>query len=99
MRIKDIIAHLFDVHVMQKENWTLAQLVEWVERWEPAESASDGTAAGDELVREALLAEELRTEVAEWQSTRDAFLAKHESKGRRRPIAIRDGRHQNASVL
>ena len=27
MRIKDIIAHLFDYHVMARENWTLEQLV------------------------------------------------------------------------
>ena len=48
MRIKDIIAHLFDDHVMRKRNWiefqvlrnrnwTLKQLVEWVETVEPEE--------------------------------------------------------------
>jgi hypothetical protein len=30
MRIKDIIAHLFDFHVMKKKNWTLDQLAAWV---------------------------------------------------------------------
>jgi hypothetical protein len=35
MRIKDIIAHLFDFHVMKKKNWTLHQLAAWVETWEP----------------------------------------------------------------
>jgi hypothetical protein len=37
MRIKDTIAHLFDVHVMKKKNWTLTQLVAWVQTWEPPE--------------------------------------------------------------
>ncbi len=35
MRVKDIIAHLFDYHVMFKRNWTLEQLVAWVETVEP----------------------------------------------------------------
>ena len=56
-----------------------------------AESAPGGTAAEDELVKEALLAEKLRVELADWQFTRDAFLAKHESKRRRRALAISDG--------
>jgi hypothetical protein len=34
MRIKDIIAHLFDYHVMQERDWTLEQLVMWVKRVE-----------------------------------------------------------------
>lgn len=37
MRIKDIIAHLFDFHVMKKKNWTLERLAGWVETWEPKE--------------------------------------------------------------
>lgn len=36
MRVKDIIAHLFDYHVMFKRNWTLDRLVAWVETVEPA---------------------------------------------------------------
>jgi hypothetical protein len=35
MRVKDIIVHLFDYHVMEKRDWTLEQLVAWVETWEP----------------------------------------------------------------
>ncbi len=35
MRIKDVIAHLFDYHIMERRNWTLDQLVAWVEMWEP----------------------------------------------------------------
>jgi hypothetical protein len=38
MRIKDIIAHLFDHHVMRKNNWTLERLVAWVETVEPKPS-------------------------------------------------------------
>jgi hypothetical protein len=39
MRVKDIIAHLFDYHVMEKKNWTLDQLVDWVREVEPNEPA------------------------------------------------------------
>jgi len=39
MRIKDIIAHLFDHHVMLKRNWTLERVVAWVETVEPKSSA------------------------------------------------------------
>lgn len=39
MRIKDIIAHLFDYHVVRKKNWTLEQLVDWVRTVEPTEPA------------------------------------------------------------
>jgi len=40
MRIKDIIAHIFDRHVVQKKNWTLDELVAWVQTWEPKEISS-----------------------------------------------------------
>jgi hypothetical protein len=39
MRVKDIIAHLFDYHVMFKRDWTLERLVAWVETVEPKSSA------------------------------------------------------------
>ena len=39
MRVKDVIAHLFDHHVVNKKNWTLEQLVDWVRTVEPAEAA------------------------------------------------------------
>jgi hypothetical protein len=39
MRVKDIIAHLFDCHVVTKKNWTLDQLVDWVRTVEPSEPA------------------------------------------------------------
>jgi len=91
MRIKDVIAHLFDVHVMEKKNWSLADLVEWVQRWEPPEPPSETMAGVDETHENALLALqalELRAEEAEWQSTREAFEAKHEPKRRRGPRAL-----------
>jgi hypothetical protein len=34
MRIKDVITHLFDYHVMEQKDWTLVQLVAWVKRIE-----------------------------------------------------------------
>jgi hypothetical protein len=37
MRIKDVIAHLFDFHVMKKKNWTLEALAAWVQTCEPQE--------------------------------------------------------------
>ena len=40
MRIKDVIAHLFDHHIMERKNWTLDQLVAWVEMWEPKDDRS-----------------------------------------------------------
>jgi hypothetical protein len=40
MRIKDVIAHLFDYHVVERKTWTLDQLVAWVEMWEPQTSGA-----------------------------------------------------------
>jgi hypothetical protein len=91
MRIKDVLAHLFDVHVMEKKNWTLADLVVWVQRWEPAQRPCEITAGVDETRGGALSPSqtaEMRAEEAEWQSTREAFEAKHETKRRRGPSAI-----------
>ena len=55
MRIKDIIAHLFDHHVMKKRNWTLEMLVAWVETVEPEEVPSPAA-----TLRPYLMIEELR---------------------------------------
>lgn len=93
MRIKDVIAHLFDVHVMEKKNWTLAELVNWVQRWEPPESPCDTAVGIGEVLGNAppSQAAQLRAEEADWQSTREAFEAKHKSKRQRGPSAIGDG--------
>jgi hypothetical protein len=34
MRIKDVITHIFDYHVMAQKDWTLEQLVMWVKQVE-----------------------------------------------------------------
>jgi hypothetical protein len=34
MRVKDVITHIFDYHVMAQKDWTLEQLVAWVKRVE-----------------------------------------------------------------
>jgi hypothetical protein len=87
MRTKDVIAHLFDVHVMEKKNWSLEQLVEWVQRWEPREYTPETKVEIDEERRSRLSPSrtaELGVEEVEWQSTRKAFDAKHKSKRTRR---------------
>jgi hypothetical protein len=56
MRIKDIVAHLFDYHVIERRDWTLDRLVSWLQPLEPAEAHED-----------ALLDEgEASSEDAEW---------------------------------
>jgi len=84
MRIKDIIAHLFDYHIMDKKNWTLEQLVAWVETVEPKELRSE---FGPALVMQQpearwLEFQRMRQEKEEWQVVRDAFEARHAEKNR-----------------
>ncbi len=82
MRIKDIIAHLFDFHVMKKENWTLNQLVAWVRTWEPEEIPTmpiasafpPSKAISPELRIRQWLAEQ------EWRRVRQAFEAQHKAR-------------------
>ncbi|HXJ86762.1 MAG TPA: hypothetical protein VMS18_08105 [Candidatus Binatia bacterium] len=96
MRIKDIIAHLFDYHVMDKKNWTLEQLVAWVETIEPKEVQPEfgpslviqqREARWSEFQRFRQEAEERhrvkRQEAEEWQAVRDAFEARHASRAKR----------------
>src|SRR5215469_12470673 len=68
MRIKDIIAHLFDYHIMEKKKWTLEQLVKWVETVEPKEvkPAFDPSVV---IRRQARLLEleRLRQQAKQWQ--------------------------------
>jgi hypothetical protein len=87
MRIKDIIAHLFDYHVMVKKNWTLEQLVEWVKTVEPAEDASQDRIGRSEATQarfpRQLLIElpmdlEHEEEEEEWQTVRQAFAARND---------------------
>jgi hypothetical protein len=89
MRIKDIIAHTFDYHVMRKKDWTLDRLAAWVETVEPKEHAS-GEALDPEVISgfwatrqrqivNASQREEDRIAANEWQARVSAFTAKHGS--------------------
>jgi len=90
MRIKDIIAHLFDHHVMRKKNWTLEQLVEWVKTVEPKDTIPPSTAKttrpGNEICHWRSEAEQLlgpsRQELEEWQVVSQAFAAHHQADRR-----------------
>ena len=87
MRIKEIVAHIFDYHIMAKRNWTLEQLVAWVETVEPHDVELPPTRA--EILRDVFErrdAEELRRKLiaqrqdeAEWQAVKQAFAAKYGS--------------------
>jgi hypothetical protein len=91
MRIKDIIAHLFDYHVMAKQNWTLEQLVAWVRTVEPDNSALQASVNLDRfrapVYRRPTLEEPpfepSQQEMEEWQAIRHAFAAKTETQRKR----------------
>jgi hypothetical protein len=88
MRIKDIIAHLFDHHVVGKRDWTLDQLVGWLERWEPSELAQN--TFRDHVSLKSLLpphSDDLSDDATEWQKTCEAFETKVNAKRRRGPSA------------
>ena len=79
MRIKDIIAHLFDCHVAEKKNWTLDQLVAWVQTWEPRETRpplSQDFVPFAKAISAPRRAEEREAE-QEWKRVRQAFEARH----------------------
>jgi hypothetical protein len=80
MRIKDIIAHLFDRHVMGKRDWNLAQLVAWVETVEPVESvASEWMALQRRFMSFSPVCDVVTPtaeEIREWQLVRGAFEAR-----------------------
>jgi hypothetical protein len=82
MRIKDVIAHLFDVHVMKKKNWTLNQLVAWVKTWEPEEFTPmpiiKAIDPGRAIARERIVRQRLAEQ--EWQQVRQAFETRHEAR-------------------
>jgi hypothetical protein len=78
MRIKDVIAHLFDYHVMIKKNWTLERLVAWVETVEPHEvRPAILRPAYPSRIPPSYQPSELRLDAAEWQNVRQAFEARH----------------------
>jgi hypothetical protein len=91
MRIKDIIAHLFDYHVIARKNWTIDQLVKWVKTVEPDDdihlSAQPATRQSETIdrwtVSEQLEEYSAQEEIEDWQAVRRAFAAKSDA-GRRR---------------
>lgn len=87
MRIKDIITHLFDYHVMEKQDWTLDQLVAWVEKWEPvwlSHRETPDTVPHKEIPSPQQVGDE-RLAADEWQAIQQAFEAKRDSGRNRRP--------------
>jgi hypothetical protein len=82
MRIKDIVAHLFDFHVMKKKNWTLDQLAAWVQTWEPKEISAMRIANALPPGKPILLGPrvEQRQAEQEWQRVRQAFEARHKAR-------------------
>ncbi len=92
MRIKDIIAHLFDYHVVAKKNWTLDQLVAWVKTVEPLPVLLRDVEPAPEDVSVSCLtvipvkepSNFRKQEIADWQQTREAFQARHGVRRRNR---------------
>ena len=86
MRIKDVIAHLFDYHVMDKKNWTLGQLVAWVETVEPKDDPAEARlrAAVQRQAFASLELERLNHEAEEWQAVRQAFESQLTSRRKRK---------------
>ena len=86
LRIKDIIAHLFDYHIMDKKNWTLDQLVAWVEKVEPKAPRPVLLPGRSQPAQsQSLGLERLAEEVEEWRAVRQAFEARHTSPRRGNP--------------
>jgi hypothetical protein len=78
MRIKDIVAHLFDYHVMEKRDWTLDRLTTWLQPLEPSEPAEISS-----IGRETAPERDLSAEAAEWRKIRETFEAQLKAKHRR----------------
>ena len=93
MRIKDIVAHLFDYHVMEERDWTLDRLTTWLEPQEPDLSEhqsslerriAEYTQRNTEIStinRET--AADLSAAAVEWRRTRETFEAHVKAKHRR----------------
>jgi len=88
MCIKDIIAHLFDYHVMVRKNWTIDRLANWVKTLEPEEAPLPKMP--NAVSRQSIVAqyEERRQEEQEWQTVRQTFEAKHPARRRRGPTGV-----------
>jgi hypothetical protein len=93
LRIKDTITHIFDYHIMRKRNWTLEQLVAWVQTVEPEEHNPAGkidpalleeisqrlAARHRQAVSQARTEEKEQEAAEDWQARVAAFAAKHNS--------------------
>jgi len=93
MRIKDIITHLFDWHVMVKKNWSLERLVAWVETVEPKNGDPSGNMSPEILERRSQMQIVGRSRDTEesrnrdhWEARVSAFAARHKSRRRRGTI-------------
>ena len=85
MRIKDIVAHLFDYHVMVKRNWTIERLATWVKTMEPEEvpiPEMPRPVASPSIVAQY---EQRRQEEQDWTAVRQSFEAKDPARRRRGP--------------
>ena len=87
MRIKDIITHLFDWHVMVKKNWTLERLAAWVEAVEPKKPDPSRSMSPEilERVSKSQTAKQLQVEdewddSEDWQARVSTFAAKYDSR-------------------
>jgi hypothetical protein len=78
MRIKEIVAHLFDYHVMEKRDWTLDRLTTWLQPLEPSEPVKASSIKG-----EMALERDFPAEAAEWRRTRQTFEARVKAKRHR----------------
>jgi hypothetical protein len=78
MRIKDIVAHLFDYHVMEKRDWTLDRLTTWLRPLEPNEPGE-----ASDTKRKNAPKHDSFPEDAEWRGTLEAFEAHMKAKRRR----------------
>jgi hypothetical protein len=95
MRIKDIIAHLFDHHVVAEKNWTLDRLAAWVQTVEPAKDLDAIMWEAIEHGRERQAVhrrvqaenEQKRQEARDWHECSSAFLARYQpGRKKRSPI-------------
>jgi hypothetical protein len=91
MRIKDIITHLFDFHVMKKKNWTLERLAAWVQTWEPKEIAAPIARAASS-VKPSMNGPRIdrQQEEQEWRRVRQVFEVRHKARQPRPAISGAD---------
>lgn len=78
MRTKDIVAHLFDYHVMEKRDWTLDRLTTWLQPLEPNEPA-EASSIDCKIAPK----RDFPSDDAEWLRTRQAFEAHMKAKRHR----------------